>query len=286
MTSPPDSTERRPAPQRAGALLSRDGEAEAALAIVTGATTGIGLELARLLARDGYPLLLVARTQSALEDVAAQLEAEGSPGAATVAADLSRDGGVDRVMSAVGERPVGILVNNAGHGGAGSFAGSDEAVVHSMLRLNIEALTLLTHRVLPGMIARGRGRVLNVGSLAGFLPGPWHAVYYATKAYVLSLSEALAQETAGTGVTVTALCPGPVRTPFHARAGMGNRSAGGLLATLDADVTALAGYGAMLDGRPLVVPGLGSKLVTLLVRLLPRRAVAALAGKVQRRRMT
>jgi short-subunit dehydrogenase len=265
-------------------LLSREGDSP--LAIVTGSTTGIGLELARLLARDGYPLVLVARTQSALEQVASDLESIGSPAVTTVAADLSREGGVHRVMEVVGSRPAGILINNAGHGGAGSFAASDEAVVQSMLRLNIEALTLLAHRLLPGMIARGGGRILNVGSLAGFLPGPWHAVYYATKAYVLSLSEALAQETAGTGVTVTAFCPGPVRTPFHARAGMGNRSAGGLLPTLDADVAALAGYRAMMDGRPLVVPGLGSKLITLLVRLLPRHAVAALAGKVQRRRMS
>lgn len=286
MTSPQDPVERRPAPVRAGALLSRDGEAGASLAIVTGATTGIGLELARLLARDGYPLLLVARTQSTLESVASELRSAGSPSVTIVAADLSREGGIDRVVEAVGVRPVGILINNAGHGGAGSFAGSDEAVVLSMLRLNIEALTLLTHRLLPEMIARREGRILNVGSLAGFLPGPWHAVYYATKAFVLSLSEALAQETAGTGVTVTAFCPGPVRTPFHARAGMGNRSAGGLLATLDADVAALAGYRAMMAGRPLVVPGLGSKMITLLVRLLPRRAVAALAGKVQRRRMS
>lgn len=267
-------------------MPSRGGEAELSLAVVTGATTGIGLEMARLLARDGYPLLLVARTQSALDEAASELRLAGSPVVTTVSADLSRDGGVDRVVEAVGARPVGILINNAGHGGAGSFAGSDEAVVLSMLRLNIESLTLLTHRLLPGMIARGEGRVLNVGSLAGFLPGPWHAVYYASKAFVLSLSEALAQETADTGVTVTAFCPGPVRTPFHARAGMGNRSAGGLLATLDADVAALAGYRAMMDGRPLVVPGLGSKLITLLVRLLPRRAVAALAGKVQRRRMS
>ncbi len=254
--------------------------------MVTGATTGIGLELARLLVRDGHALLLVARTQSALQQVAAELEAIGTADVTTVAADLSLEGGVDQVMDAVGQRPVDILINNAGHGGAGSFAGSDEAMVLSMLRLNIEALTLLCHRLLPGMIARGRGRVLNVGSLAGFLPGPWHAIYYATKAYVLSLSEALAQETAGTGVTVTALCPGPVRTPFHRRAGMDNRSAGGLLPTLDADATALAGYRAMMSGRPLVVPGLGSRIITLLVRFLPRRAVAALAGKVQRRRMS
>lgn len=256
------------------------------LALVTGATTGIGLELARLLARDGHALVLVARTAAVLEDVAAELEARGSAGVTTVAADLSREEGVDRVVQALGGRPVDVLVNNAGHGGAGDFAASDEAVVLSMLRLNIEALTLLSRQLLPGMIARGRGRILNVGSLAGFLPGPWHAIYYATKAYVLSFSEALSQETAGTGVTVTALCPGPVRTPFHARAGMGNRSANGMLATMDADEVAQAGYRAMMSGDPLVVPGLGSKVITVLVRLLPRTVVARLAGRVQRRRMT
>lgn len=278
MTVSPPSSQRRPAPDGAGALSS--------LAVVTGATTGIGLELARLLARDGHALVLVARTAAVLEDVAAELEARGSAGVTTVAADLSREEGVDRVVQALGGRPVDVLVNNAGHGGAGDFAASDEAVVLSMLRLNIEALTLLSRQLLPGMIARGRGRILNVGSLAGFLPGPWHAIYYATKAYVLSFSEALSQETAGTGVTVTALCPGPVRTPFHARAGMGNRSANGMLATMDADEVAQAGYRAMMSGDPLVVPGLGSKVITVLVRLLPRNVVARLAGRVQRRRMT
>lgn len=278
MTTSPPPSQRRPAPSGAGAFSS--------LAVVTGATTGIGLELARLLARDGHALVLVARTATALEVVAAELESVGSAGVTTVAADLSHDDGVERVMQAVGARPVDILINNAGHGGAGDFARSDEAVVLSMLRLNIEALTLLSRKLLPGMIARGRGRILNVGSLAGFLPGPWHAIYYATKAYVLSFSEALSQETAGTGVTVTALCPGPVRTPFHARAGMGNRSAGGVLATMDADAVALAGYRAMMSGDPLVVPGLGSKVIMVLVRCLPRRVVARLAGKVQRRRMS
>lgn len=278
MTTSPPPSQRRPAPNGAGALSS--------LAVVTGATTGIGLELARLLARDGHALVLVARTATALEEVAAELESVGSAGVTTVAADLSHDDGVGRVMQALGARPVDILINNAGHGGAGDFARSDEAVVLSMLRLNIEALTLLSRKLLPGMITRGRGRILNVGSLAGFLPGPWHAIYYATKAYVLSFSEALSQETAGTGVTVTALCPGPVRTPFHARAGMGNRSAGGVLATMDADAVALAGYRAMMSGDPLVVPGLGSKVITVLVRCLPRRVVARLAGMVQRRRMT
>ena len=281
----PASSQRRPAPDGAGASLSRDSDVGSPLALVTGATTGIGLELARLLAREGHALLLVARTAAALQEVAAGLNLLGSAGVTTVVADLSREGGVDLVIQAVGGRPVDVLINNAGHGGAGDFAGSDEAVALSMLRLNIEALTLLSRRLLPGMIARGRGRVLNVGSLAGFLPGPWHAIYYATKAYVLSFSEALAEETAGTGVTVTALCPGPVRTPFHARAGMGNRSASGVLATMDADAVALAGYRAMMAGDPLVVPGLGSKTITLLVRVLPRRLVARLAGKVQRRRM-
>lgn len=280
----PSPSLRRPAPDGAGALLSHENDVGSPLALVTGATTGIGLELARLLARDGHPLVLVARTATALQEVAVELESLGSTGVTTVAADLSRDGGVDRVMQALAGRPVDVLINNAGHGGAGDFAESDEAVVLSMLRLNIEALTLLTRRLLPGMIARGRGRILNLGSLAGFLPGPWHAIYYSTKAYVLSFSEALAQETAGTGVTVTVLCPGPVRTPFHARAGMGNRGASGLLATMDADAVALAGYRAMMAGDPLVVPGLGSKMITLLVRLLPRRLVARLAGKVQRRR--
>jgi hypothetical protein len=266
-------------------LLSWTSEDGSPLALVTGATTGIGHELARLLAREGHALLLVARTASALQAVAGELQSLGAAGVSTVAADLSRDDGVDRVIQALGARSVDVLINNAGHGGAGDFAGSDEAVVLSMLRLNIEALTLLSRRLLPGMIARGRGRILNVGSLAGFLPGPWHAIYYATKAYVLSFSEALAQETAGTGVTVTALCPGPVRTPFHARAGMGNRGAHGLLATMDADAVALAGYRAMMAGDPLVVPGLGSKMIAVLVRLLPRRTVARLAGTVQRRRM-
>src|SRR5712671_2718034 len=183
------------------------------LALVTGASGGIGAALARELARHGHDLVLAARGVAAMEALAAELRAGGA-GATVIAADLAQPGAAARLADDIAQRglAVDVLVNNAGLGAAGRFDRCDPARISEMLQVNIVALTELTRLLLPGMIARGRGRVMLVGSTAGFQPGPGMAVYFATKAYVLSLVEAIPEVFRGTGVTVTTLCPGPTAT--------------------------------------------------------------------------
>ncbi len=173
-------------------------------------------------------------------------------------------------------KPIDYLVNNAGFGTHGPFAESDLQSQLAMLQVNVVALTHLTRLVLPGMLARGSGRILNVASTAAFLPGPYMAVYYASKAYVLWFSEALASETAGSGVTVTALCPGPTRTEFQKRAGIGEAPLfkGNLTSSVE---VARIGYDAMMRGRSSVVAGLANKLSAFAIRFMPRSTLAAIA---------
>ncbi|GAA5440743.1 hypothetical protein Dcae01_02263 [Deinococcus caeni] len=187
-------------------------------ALITGASSGIGESLARQLAAHGAHLILVARTEDRLHALAAELGARYRVQVHVLPADLNRPGAAAELHAAVQARGlnVDILVNNAGLGGYGEFSAQPPAEIDRMIAVNIGALTGLTRAFLPDMLARGRGRVLNVASTAAFQPGPLMAVYYATKAYVLSFSEAVAEEVAGSGVFVTALCPGPVQTGFQA----------------------------------------------------------------------
>src|SRR5258708_3236253 len=193
------------------------------LALVTGASGGIGAALARELARHGYDLVLAARGVAAMEALAVELRQSGTA-ATVIAADLSRPGPAASLADEIAGRglAIDVLVNNAGLGAAGRFARCDPARIGDMLQVNIVALTELTRLLLPGMIARGHGRVLLVASVAGFQPGPYMAAYFASKAYVLSLGEALAYELRGTGISVTVLCPGATATDFFAVAGAGN----------------------------------------------------------------
>src|SRR6267142_3603408 len=191
-------------------------------ALITGASFGIGQELARIFAREGYSLVLVARSGDKLRQLAAELEKANGTRSLILASDLSAPGSAaylhDQTTRA--EIDVDVLVNNAGFGQFGLFAENDLEECLQQIQLNITTLTHLTRLYLPEMVARKSGRILNVASTAAFQPGPLMAVYYATKAYVLSLSEALAEETRGTGVTVTALCPGPTASGFQAGAAM------------------------------------------------------------------
>jgi len=251
--------------------------------IVTGASSGIGLEIARLLAADGYDLLLVASGEKKLLEVAARFSEEFGRPAAALAVDLARPDGARSLLDEVERRGlfVEVLVNNAGFGVYGPFATADLARTLEMIQVNVTSLAELTRGVLPGMTARGSGRILNVASTAAFQPGPLMAVYYATKACVLSFSEALANELSGTGVTVTALCPGPTRTAFQERAGLkASPLAAGLLVG-DARRVAKAGYRGMLRGRRVVVPGLANKVMMQAVRFSPRRLVTAVARRIQ-----
>ncbi len=248
-------------------------------ALITGASGGIGYELARLFARDGVGLVLVARNGQRLATVASELRSLGAPSVEVIVADLARVDAVPGLVRELSERhvEVDVLVNNAGYGLSGSFATTDEATELGMIQLNVGALTALTKGVLPGMLARGRGRILNVASTAGFQPGPFVAVYSATKAYVVSFSEALAEELAGTGITVTTLCPGPTATGFAARANMQRSRLFRLGTTMTPAAVAAAGYSGLKRGRRLVVPGLINKIQLQSLRISPRPLVLKIA---------
>jgi len=247
-------------------------------ALVTGASGGIGEALAKLIAAGGRNVVLVARSGDKLQALAGDLARQHNIVATTIVANLSRPGSADEVVSALANRSIAIdiLVNNAGFGTLGPFAEADADEQMRMVNVNVVTLTALTRRLLPGMLERRRGRVLNVASTAGFQPGPLMAVYYASKAYVVSLSEALAEETAGSGVTVTCLCPGPTPTGFQSRARMGNARLLQVAAKTSVADVARAGYDGMMAGRTLVIPGVFNKAAVQLVRVTPRKLMTRL----------
>jgi short-subunit dehydrogenase len=257
-----------------------------ATAVVTGASSGIGLELATLLARDNHDLVLVARSRGKLEDIGRALQQEFGVTATVVARDLADRDSPATLASDLASRgiAVDILVNNAGFGVYGLFAETTLEKELEMIQVNIAALTHLTKLFLPGMIARRFGRILNVASTAAFQPGPLMAVYYATKAYVLSFSEALSNETHGTGVTVTALCPGPTITEFQKQAGLEKTNLFNSPLVMSAADAARAGYDGMKKGRRVVVAGLGNALLVQGTRLAPRRLSTAIARRIQESR--
>lgn len=253
-------------------------------ALVTGASRGIGLELSRLAAKDGYHLVLVARSGDELDAHAAEFRRRFSVEVLTLPLDLAARSAADAVADSLAARGIvpDLLLNNAGIGAYGLHREIALEAEQEVLDLNVVTLTRLTKRLLPGMLARGSGRILNVASIAAFQPGPYMAVYYASKAYVLSYSEAIAHELAGTGVTVTALCPGPTRSGFQARAVM--RAArivnGSLVPMAAAGSVAAVGYRALLAGRRVVIPGLVNRLAAWSVRLVPRRLATAIAARI------
>jgi uncharacterized protein len=254
-------------------------------ALITGASSGIGLELARIFAQNGHDVVLVARHEEKLQALATELTARNVR-AQAIAIDLAAHDGAASLVAQLQARgiDVDILVNNAGFGLYGPFVETALATELSMIQLNVVALTELTKRLLPGMIARRRGRIMNVASTAAFFPGPLMAVYYATKAYVLSFSEAIANELDGSGVTVTALCPGPTASGFQAAASLEESKlvAGRKLPT--AREVAQDGFDAVMAGRPLVVTGWSNKLLVLTPRFFPRRAIARVVRAAQERR--
>lgn len=243
-------------------------------AVVTGASSGLGGELARLLAERGERVLAVARSEAALAALAT-----ATPRVEPLVADLSTGEGVATVAAALDV--VDILVNNAGFGAAGPFTAIDPRTSHQMAEVNVVALTDLTARWLPGMVERGAGRVLNVASTAAFQPGPLMAEYYATKAYVLSFTEAIAEELRGTGVTATCFCPGAFASGFQSVAGIeGSRIVRGRRLP-SAEAMATAALAAMDRGTVVAVPGALNKAGTIGPRLAPRALVRRMVRWVQ-----
>lgn len=252
------------------------------LALVTGASGGIGRELAIECARDKQDLVLVSRKQADLDRLAAELQSRHGIWAEGRAFDLGEAGAAERLVEALDADglQVDILINNAGFGLFGPFLQGELEGHLETMQVNIAALTDLTYRLTPGMIQRGSGHILNVASTAAFQPGPLMAVYYASKAYVLHFSEALATELNGTGVSVTALCPGPTRTGFQERAGMtGIKMLKGPV--MDSSQVAQAGYRGMRKGKRIVIPGLANKLLAQAYRISPRRLTAAVVRWIQ-----
>ncbi|MBD3220628.1 SDR family NAD(P)-dependent oxidoreductase [bacterium] len=255
------------------------------ITLITGASSGIGADLAREHARAGGSLVLVARRRERLEELAAELADRHDAEALILARDLTAPDAAGALHRDIAERGLEVdhLINNAGFGGLGLFHEIAPERHEAMIQLNVLALTQLTRFFLPEMIARGSGRVLNVASVAGFVPGPWQAAYYATKAYVLSLTEALAVELRGTGVTVTALCPGPTTTEFAEQAGADRLKLFESGTATSADVAAY-GYRAMLRGKTVAIHGASNRMVPTLLRVLPRGVPARMVERVQRGR--
>jgi hypothetical protein len=246
--------------------------------LITGASGGIGYELAKLFARDRHNLTLVARSADKLAQVAKELETAGVR-VKTVPLDLT-DSPASKFLFDQLQREsvaVDILINNAGFGAYGEFAQMSEAEIIGQIRLNITALTELSRLFLPPMIERRFGRVMNVASTAGFQPGPLMAVYYATKAYVISLSEAIANEVRNSGVTVTCFCPGATDTGFAKRAGNDKTRIFKRAGVMSADKVALDGYRAVMEGRTLAISGAQNWLVAQSTRFAPRKLVTAIS---------
>ena len=248
---------------------------------ITGASSGIGLELAKLFARDGYRLLITARKSDRFDSAATDLRSLAKAGVEPIPDDLADPSAPTRLAKELADRNVvpDVLVNNAGFGTHGPFVESDEQSQLQMLQVNVVALTHLTRLLLPGMVARGSGRILNVASTAAFQPGPYMAVYYASKSYVTSFSQALGYELRRSGITVTALCPGPTTTDFQHRAGVEDSPLFQHNTMMGAEVARL-GYLAMQRGKPIAITGTKNRLLAMAGKFAPSSLTTRVAGRL------
>jgi hypothetical protein len=255
--------------------------------LITGASGGIGYELAKLFARDGHHLLLVSRNGPKLEDVAREIKSKNKVRCTIFAGDLSVPGAPDALYAEIKKASfeVDVLVNNAGFGSLGRFHERPIEEQLEMVQLNVTSLVHLTRLALPEMVARRRGRIVNVASIAAYQPGPLMAVYYATKAFVVSFSEAIANELHATGVRVTAICPGPTRTGFGKRAGAEQSPLLSRGMTMNAAKVARIGYDGMKRNKVVVVTGAKNKFIVVSARLLPRRLTANVARSLNESRV-
>ena len=261
-------------------MANRKGDGQTAL--VTGASYGIGVDLAECFARDGYDLVLSARSEAALAEQAERIAKQCGVKVVTIALDLGAQGAGHRLADEIRARgiAVDVLVNNAGYGIAGGFAGSSEPDQLGMIDLNVRALVELTHAFWPDMLARKRGGVLNVASTSAFQPGPLMAVYYASKAFVLSFSEALWREAQGTGVKVSCLCPGPTASRFRERAGTGKTRLTSMGTPMSSRSVAEEGYRGFSENQRVVITGARNRLLARAVPFVPRRRVLDLAYRL------
>jgi len=250
-------------------------------ALITGASGGIGLELARIFARENYDVVLVARNQARLEEIAIDLRAGHGVKVDVIAKDLASPDSPAEIQRQVG--PLDVLVNNAGFGLYGRFVEFPPEDEIGLMHVNMDAPRLMTRLVLPGMIASRAGRIMNVASTAAFQPGPLMALYYASKAFVLHFSEAIANELKGTGVTVTVLCPGPTETGFQARAAMEDSRLVRMGMMMSAKAVAEKGYRGLMRGKTIVMPGIRNKILAASVRFTPRNLVTKIARKISDR---
>jgi short-subunit dehydrogenase len=248
-------------------------------ALITGASAGLGAELAKLCAAGGYDVVLVARSAGRLAELGEGLARTYGVRARPLVADLAIPSAPAEIFAQLSATPIDLLINNAGFGLRGAFAETDWAADARLLQVNVAALLHLTKLFLPEMVRRRSGRILNVASTAAFVPGPFMAMYYASKAFVLSFSEAVANEVQGTGVSVTALCPGPTRTEFFAAAGITDS---GLFRSpaMDAAEVAREGYAAMMAGKASVIAGARNRWMMRGARLLPHGWTASQARRL------
>lgn len=251
--------------------------------LITGASGGLGLALAHRFAKEGYDLILTARRADKLEEAKATLESAHNIRVTPLACDLGASGSAAQLMAQIDAQglSVDILVNNAGFGDFGAFADSDINKQSSMVQLNVTTLMELTHAVLPAMRRKGYGKILNVASIAAFQQGPYMSVYYATKAFVLSFSQALARELKGSGITVTVLCPGPIDTGFVEAADLGRSKLFRSLPVSTAKAVADYGYQALMKGKTVAVHRLSNKLLVFSVRFAPRSLVGHMVCQIQ-----
>lgn len=256
------------------------------VALITGASSGIGRELLDRFATDRIDLVITARDEAALKKAADELTAKYGVTVTVIPADLSRPGEAHRLFAEVEKRGIVVeyLVNNAGFGNYGPFHEADAKKMDDMVQVNVASLVTLTRLFLPGMVARKSGRILQVASVAAFQPGPLMAVYYATKAFVLSFSEAVAEELTGTGVTMTCLCPGPVHTQFATRSNFNHSRIFQKSHVATADDVADYGYRAFMRGEILAVHGFNNRLLTMIGRFIPRRLIVKLVRWMQEKR--
>jgi len=247
--------------------------------LITGASSGIGFELARIFTQNGHNLVLVSRNENKLKKISDNLKKDFAQNILIIPIDLSNIDAAKEILKQLKEKSIEVnyLVNNAGFYVKGSFSDNSWDDEQKLIQLQCISHTELTKLLLPNMLKKGKGGILNVGSTGSFVPGPYNAIYCATKSFVLSFSEALAEELSGTGITVTALCPGGTTTAFQQ---LNHHRNSFLFPIMKASVVAQAGYKALMKGKRLAIPGLTNKFQVMLIRFIPRKLVTKLTSKM------